>query len=124
MIQQPRFASHAEQQALLGSATQLDPHKHPRRYAALQAKQKIRQGTGQTLLERQRAARDQVVPKIRELAKTMCVTEVAREVGLHRKQVAQIGEEYFFEFAKKKPGPPKTLSDVVRDYLGKDMADG
>lgn len=124
MIQSPQFSSHAQQQALLGCAAKIDQHKHPRRYAALQAKQKVRQSTGQTMLERQRAAREQVVPKIRELAKTMCVAEVAREIGMGRKQVAQIGEEYFFEFAKKKPGPPKTLRDVAREYLDKDAADG
>ncbi|MFI8384853.1 hypothetical protein [Pseudomonas sp. NPDC079086] len=41
MIPTPHFQSHAQQQAMLGCAANLDPAKHPRRYAQHQARQRI-----------------------------------------------------------------------------------
>lgn len=125
MLKQPSFTSHAQQQALLGCATNIDPDKHPRRFAAIQAKRKAQAKTEKmSLHEKQRLLRDQLAPKVKELAKTMCISEVARELGACRRMIARIGEEHFFDFAKKKPGPPKTLSDVAKAYLTEDSANG
>jgi hypothetical protein len=41
MISTPHFQSHAQQQAMLGCAANLDPAKHPRRYAQQQARQRL-----------------------------------------------------------------------------------
>ena len=42
MLQNPHYSSHAEQQAALGCAANLDPIKHPRRYKLQQAREKFR----------------------------------------------------------------------------------
>lgn len=46
MISTPRYNSHAQQQAMLGSAANLCPDKHPRRFARYKARQRLAKEVG------------------------------------------------------------------------------
>lgn len=114
MIQSPRFHSHAEQQAALGCAAALDPVKFPRRYAQAQAKAKNRNGHSNAAADRFRAEREQALPRLREIAPTMGITEAARELGMERKRLARLAEDNGIQFGG---GIQRTIKDIVDDFL-------
>ncbi|MDG9927454.1 MULTISPECIES: hypothetical protein [unclassified Pseudomonas] len=116
MIQSPRFHSHAEQQAALGCAAALDPVKFPRRYAHAQAKAraKNRNGHGNAAADRFRAEREQALPRLREIAPTMGITEAARELKMDRKRLARLAEDNGIQFYG---GIQRTIKDIVDDFL-------
>lgn len=96
MIQQPHFRSHAEQVAALGSATELDPAKFPRRYALQQARKKMQRGP--SVHEKYAAERERLGPAVVEAAKTMSLREAERTLGIPRNRITRIAEEFGAEF--------------------------
>lgn len=123
MISQPRFASHAEQQAMLGTAAVLDPDKYPRRAALAKARSK-QPGNGRpgTLIANQRAERERLVPIVAHMAKTMSVTEIARQLNRSRRYLERIAEDNQFTFVKGTPGK-RSVKEVVDDII-EQLADG
>lgn len=113
MIQQPRFTSHAEQQAMLGSAAALDPVKFPRRAALAKAREKH---LPRPVMATQQAQRDRITPIVAELAKTMSISQVEKETGHSRTLLQRIAAENGFAFAQMRPGRP-SLKEVVDTYL-------
>lgn len=97
MLQNPRYHSHAEQQAALGCAATIDPIKHPRRFALQQAREKFTppkrchqpesEMRTQELLERARALTH------------LRVNQAARELGINRSVLTRLRDDYGLEFA-------------------------
>lgn len=115
MLAQPHFSSHAEQQAMLGCAANLDPAKHPRRWALQQARnsgpRKNLNAAGPQIVEQQ-ATRDQLAPKVRALAAELSQTQIAKRLGISRTLVRVIGLENDIPFRGKNKPPPWTAEQV------------
>lgn len=116
MISQPHFNSHAEQQAMLGCAARLDPHRHPRRWALQQARnsgpRKNLNAAGPQIAEQQ-ATRDELAPKVRELAAQLSQTQIAKRLGISRTLVRVIGLENDIQFRGKNKPPPWTAEQIT-----------
>ncbi|GAC1030460.1 hypothetical protein thsps21_12870 [Pseudomonas sp. No.21] len=91
--------SHEQQVAMLGSAAGIDPVKFPRRYAKLMARK------GKTLdieimsrRQIQAVQDEEKMTRVRELAKTHCITEVEKLTGISRKRLVSLAEEHEITF--------------------------
>lgn len=110
MITTPHFHSRAQQQAMLGCAANLDPTKHPRRYAKLQARQRVEKearwlirdesasGTEyarQQLQAKMKAHREKQAERLRPIAATGCtVAEMARQLSSTRRTILNLLAEF------------------------------
>lgn len=116
MITQPHFTSHADQQAMLGCAANLDPDRHPRRWALEMARMRTpgkgRAALGPALTKLQ-ARRAELAPKVRELAETMTQTQVQRELKISRPLLRVIAEEYGITFYR----PQKEVGPVELEWI-------
>lgn len=116
MITQPHFANHADQQAMLGCAANLDPDRHPRRWALEVARHRTpgkgRAALGPALTKLQ-ARRAELAPKVRELAETMTQTQVQRELKISRPLLRVIAEEYDIKFYR----PTKEVDPVELEWI-------
>jgi hypothetical protein len=105
MITQPHFASHADQQAMLGCAANLDQDIHPRRWALEQARKRT-PGKGRAelgpALTKLQARRAELAPRVRELALTMTQTEVQHELNISRTMLRTLAEEHDIKFYRPK----------------------
>jgi hypothetical protein len=116
MITQPHFASHAEQQAMLGCAANLDPDIHPRRWALEVARNRT-PGKGRAelgpALSKFREHRAELAPRVRELAATMTQREVLRELAISRTMLRTIAEEHDITFYRpQKEADPDELAKI------------
>lgn len=105
MIGQPHFTSHADQQAMLGCAADLDPDKHPRRYALYLARNKKEfvdiKGPAETkaeIIARQRKTRENLADQARELSH-MTAREAAEAMGITKHMLSKIRQEFGLKFA-------------------------
>lgn len=105
MITQPHFTSHADQQAMLGCAADLDPDKHPRRYALYLARNKKEfvdiKGPAETkaeIIARQRKTRENLADQARELSH-MTAREAAVELGITKHVLGKLRQEFGLSFA-------------------------
>lgn len=98
MTPTPHFRSHAEQQAALGCAAQLDPLKHPRRFARQQAREKFR-----PTKRCPQPASDERTPALLERAKAVThlgIVEAARELGVSRGVLNRLRDDYGLDFSQ------------------------
>lgn len=116
MITQPHFASHADQQAALGCAADLDPGKHPRRYALYLARNKKEfvdvKGQAETkaeIHERQRKTRENLADQARELSH-LTAREAAVELGITKHVLGKLRQEFGLSFA----GPAARLRKLCQ----------
>ena len=105
MITQPHFTSHADQQAMLGSAADLDPDKHPRRYALYLARNRkeFKDITGlpetkEEIHERQRKTRENLAEQAKECSH-MPARAAAEHMGITRHALGRLTKEYGLTFA-------------------------
>lgn len=115
MITQPHFTSHADQQAALGCAADLDPDKHPRRYALYLARNKKEfvdiKGPAETkaeIIARQRKTRENLADQARELSH-MTAREAAVELGITKHVLGKLRQEFGLSFA----GPVARNKEVL-----------
>ncbi|WP_296276631.1 hypothetical protein [Pseudomonas sp. UBA7530] len=97
MTPTPHFRSHAEQQAVLGCAAQLDPLKHPRRFARQQAREKFIPPK-----RIQQPASVERTPALLEKASALThlnITEAARQLGVSRSVLERLRSDYGLTFA-------------------------
>ena len=116
MIQQPRFQSHAEQQAALGCAANFDPEKYPRRAALARARDRqmvTLRGHG----DKFRNVREQLAVGIKAKAATMTITEVAQATGIDRKRLRLIADENGFTFMSRREAEQRRVGEVARAFL-------
>jgi hypothetical protein len=57
MISQPHYRTHAEQQAMLGCAANLDPQIHPRRHALQKARERMGREFAKTVNQYEQSAK-------------------------------------------------------------------
>lgn len=98
MTPTPHFRSHAEQQAALGCAAQLDPEKHPRRHAVQRAREAFKPAkrTHQPDSERR-------TPELLEQARKFShlhVSAAARAMGVSRSVLTRLRDDYGLTFAE------------------------
>ena len=115
MIAQPHFTSHADQQTALGCAADLDPDKHPRRYALYLARNKTEfvdvKGPAETkaeIIARQRKTRENLAEQARELSH-MTAREAAEAIGITKHMLGKLRTEFGLEFA----GPVARNKDLL-----------
>lgn len=98
MTPTPRFRSHAEQQATLGCAGQLNPKKHPRRYAQQQEREKLKphKHIRQPGSERRTP---ELVAQARKLSH-LHMAEVARLMNVSRSVLTRLRDDYGLTFAE------------------------
>ena len=115
MIAQPHFTSHADQQAMLGCAADLDPDKHPRRYALYLARNKKEfvdiKGPAETkaeIIARQRKTRENLADQARELSH-LTAREAAEAMGITKHMLSKIRQEFWLKFA----GPPARNKELL-----------
>lgn len=97
MLQTPHYRSHAEQQAALGCAAELDPIKHPRRYALQQAREKFVPPK-----RRPQPASQEHTQELLEKARTVThlrINDAARTLGVCRSVLTRLRDDYGLEFA-------------------------
>ena len=100
MLQNPHYHSHAEQQAALGCAANLDPIKHPRRYAKQQAREKFR-----PTKRCPQPASDERTPELLEKAKALAhlgIAEVARQLDVSLSVIERLRNDYGLVFGRGK----------------------
>lgn len=100
MLQNPHYHSHAEQQAALGCAANLDPAKHPRRYAIQQAREKFKppKHCHQAAIE---ARTPELLEKARALAH-LGIAEVARRLDVSLSVIERLRNDYGLVFCRGK----------------------
>lgn len=115
MITQPHFTSHADQQAMLGCAADLDPDKHPRRYALYLARNKKEfvdiKGPAETkaeIIARQRKTRENLADQARELSH-LTAREAAVELGITKHVLGKLRQEFGLSFS----GPPARNKELL-----------
>ena len=98
MLQNPHYSSHAEQQAALGCAANLDPIKHPRRYKLQQAREKFR-----PTKRCPQPASEQRTPELLERARAVThlgIVEAARALGVSRGVLNRLRDDYGLDFSQ------------------------
>ena len=98
MLQQPRFTSHADQQAMLGCAAKLDPKKHPRRYALMQARQKGTRIVTQREGHDQRYAERKAIAERAVFYTDLPMSEAAPLLGVRYEYLREIRDEFNLNF--------------------------
>jgi len=105
MIAAPRYSSHEEQRAIVGCASDLDPEKHPRRYALYLARNRKEfkdiaglPETTEEIHERQRKTRENLAEQARELSH-MPARAAAEHMGITRHALGRLTKEYGLTFA-------------------------
>ena len=122
MQSQPTYSSHQHQQELRGRAIDLDPAKHPRRYAQAKARQRFEKDSRwlqqdntvagierarQVRKEKQREQRAQLAEKLRPLAaQGGTIAGMARALGSTRRHILTLLDEFNIE-----RGPQTRLED-------------
>jgi len=116
MLSHPHYRTHDEQQAMLGCAAQLDPDKHPRRYALHKARTRmhgqdiaiVEEADGpRTILDsrrehaaRQDADRRALADRARECSH-MTMKQAALALGINYEKCKKLRAEFDLQF---KPG--------------------
>lgn len=126
MTPSPHYRSHEHQRALVGCAADLDPNKHPRRYALYLARNKkefvdvkSRAETKAEIRARQRATRENLAAQARELTH-MTAREAAAALGITKHMLSKLRSEFALEFA----GPVsrnQALLDRIEELAGKGL---
>jgi hypothetical protein len=125
MVSQPRFASHTDQQAMLGCAAHLDPDKHPRRYALHKARARmhgqdiaiIEETDGpRTILDsrREHAARQdadrRALAERARLRSHMTMKQAAAALGINYEKMKKLRAEFDLMFKPGYRGTPRKLA--------------
>ena len=105
MIAAPRYSSHEEQRAIVGCAADLDPEKHPRRYALYLARNRkeFKDITGlpetkEEIHERQRKTRENLAEQARACSH-MTARAAAEHMGITRHALGRLTKEYGLTFS-------------------------
>ncbi len=112
MMPSPRFNSHAEQQAALGCAANLDPDKHPRRYAMQKAREKFT--PFKRINQPSSDERSALVERARALSH-LNINAAARALDISRSALNRLRYDYGLEFA---PSPRPNASDRLKALAG------
>lgn len=97
MLQNPHYSSHAEQQAALGCAANLDPAKHPRRYKLQQAREKFRP-LKRVDRDSERARDEALLEQARKL-QHLPINTAAGKMGTTRTVLLRLIDDYGLQFA-------------------------
>lgn len=114
MLSSSVIKNHADQVALLGSASNIDPVKFPRRYELAMQRQQFdaerKKPRKVTTLERQRQDRMSLLKEARQLARTCTATKAAEIMGITRHRLVRLAEDYHIVFL-----PSRTETRAERD---------
>lgn len=126
MTPSPHYRSHEHQRAIVGCAADLDPNKHPRRYALYLARNKREfadvKGAAETkaeIHERQRKTRENLAEQARELLH-MTAREAAVDLGITKHMLNKLRNEFGLSFA----GPVsrnQALLERIEELAGKGL---
>lgn len=105
MIPSPHYHSHEHQRALVGCAADLDPDKHPRRYALYLARNRkeFKDITGlpettEEIRDRQRKTRENLAEQARACSH-MTARATAEHMGITRHALGRLTKEFGLTFA-------------------------
>ncbi|CAN7661045.1 hypothetical protein LJR232_005019 [Aquipseudomonas alcaligenes] len=120
--------SHEQQVAMLGSAVGIDPERFPRRYELAKARGELKElerAERERTKQEKRAEEDRsLVAEVRKLAKSYHNAEVARLLGIERKRLARLAEEYGICFPDGRTGQLLIKHEVHAEKLKAYLAIG
>lgn len=110
MMHSPQFQSHAQQQAVLGSAAELDPDRNPRRYALMQARKKLsKRSSTQSAAEEyndrvaERQAEREEIARRAMWYSDLTAREAAKAMGVSYEKLRKIRVEFGLTFKSAMP---------------------
>lgn len=129
MVSQPRYRTHDEQMAMLGCAANLDPDRHPRRYAIAKARARMEgediaimdepeEDGPRTILDSRREYAERQNAKRRELAmragwySDCTMKEAAVALGVSYETVKRLKAEFGLSFRPGYIGKPRKQLDA------------